>query len=185
MFNIGSVGDVSGGFGGAGLGLEAIGAAGSIYEGLKESNIANQQAGLSQNMAGLEEQITQQRQQQMVLFNQRQQMENFRNSQRVRAQGIAASVQSGAQFGSGTVGAQSAQASQQGQGQRNLSQDLGIGNKIFGLTYGIDEDKMQMAGLQGQMASAQGIGAIFGGISGMGSGMLGGSQSLGHLFGNG
>lgn len=184
-FNLGSVGDVTGGFGGAGLALQGIGLAGSLFEGMKESKIADQEAGVSQQIAGYEEQITRQRQQQMMLFSQRQQMENFRNVQKARAQGMSAAVNAGAQFGSGIAGAQSEAAAQGGQNQRNLGQDLQIGQNIFGLTDQIDSSKMQLSSLQGSMASAQGMGAIFGGMSGLGQGLLGGSNSLGHLFGNG
>lgn len=176
--------DMMGGLGGAGLGLEAIGTAGSIYAGFQEAGIEKDIASQSMQQAYDEENITKLHQQQMHLFNNRQNMENLRNVQKARSQSMAAGVTSGAQFGSGVAGAQSGEANKGGQSGRDLSQNLQVGDRIFGLTYQIDQSKIQQAQLGGQLAHWQGIGSVFGGLSGLGQGGVQAAGPLSKMFGS-
>ena len=179
-----SVGGLEGMMGGGGLGLEAIGMAGSIFSGIQESGIESKIAGEERSQAVNEEQITQLHQQQMHMFGQRQAMENYRKTQQVMAQGKAAAVNQGAQFGSGLAGAQGAESAEGGQGVRNLNQNMEVGDKIFGLTYQIDQSKMQEANLGSSLAKWQGISSMFQGLSGMGQGTLQAAGPLSKMFGS-
>lgn len=177
--------DIMSGAGGLGLGLEAIGLVGGMFEAGQAANVEKQISQQSMDQAQYEEQITGLRQQQMMLFSNRQSMESLRQSQKIRAQGIAAATSSGAQFGSGTKGAQGEAAATQGQSTRNLNQDVSIGRQIFGLTGQIDESKIQSAQLGGQLASIQGTQSIFGGLSGLGGGLVQSANPLSQIFGGG
>lgn len=178
-----SVSDIEGGFGGAGLGLGAIGLAGSIFSGMQSGQYEQQAAAESMKQTQLDEQINAQRQQQMVLYSQRQEMQNYRNVQRTRAMGMAAAVNSGAQFGSGIAGGQSAASAEGAQNTRNLSQNLQIGQNIFGLTSQIDQSRIAQSQDLSNSYSAQGRGSIFSGLGSFGADIMKAGQFLGPVLG--
>ena len=157
----------------AGIGLAGIGT--SLYGAISGFNTAKDISNLSGENAESEIAINSWRQQQVQLTAQRQQMENFRNVQRTRAMGMASAVQSGAQFGSGIAGAQSSESAQGAQNTRNTNQNLGIANNIFGLTNQIDQNQVAISGLQGQLATDQGIMAV-------GSALTGSAGTFGKIF---
>ena len=169
------------GIGGGVLG--AVGAAGSVFEGMQLANTQSQESTLSSNMAQLGIQENQLRMQQMSMNTNRQQMQNLRNLQRARASGMSAAVSSGAQFGSGIKGAQGAASAEAGTNELSTAQNFMVGKGMFGLMNQQAQDQMQMAGLQSKAATQQGIMSMFGGASGLGSGMMGGASSFGKLFG--
>src|ERR1700692_2085997 len=126
------------GFGALGAGLDI---AGSMETSGAESSIANS----SKTIAGLDQQVNQQRQLQMNLSAQRQQTQNLRNVQRAKSAGLVASTSSGASTGgqggaisSGFAGGQAQAGAQGGFNALGISQNQQIGNTIFGLDYGID-----------------------------------------------
>lgn len=141
-----------------GLGASIIGTAGAAAT-------AKEEAAVSADNARLEGQVNDQRKQAMILTSRRQQMENFRNTQKARAQGLQASVNQGANLGSGAAGGQ-AQATAQGTTNNvALEQNLGIGMNIFGLDANISENKIKLAQLGGLQATYQGVNSLGGSLS--------------------
>lgn len=147
------------------LSLMAVGAATSIFGSISGAGVAKQSANISANIAQNEQLENNQRQQQMELQASRQQLENARNTQRARAQGVNAAVSDGAQYGSGLAGAQGAAQDQGLYNSLGINQNLGIGRTLFGLSNTISADKIQLAQLGGQAATDQGITNIGGDIT--------------------
>lgn len=173
------------------LGLMAGGLVLSAIGGFGASSTAHQSAQVSMDIAHQEQGINDQKRMQMTLQSQRSQLENFRNVQRARAQGLNSATNQGAQLGSGLAGGQ-AQAQDQGAyNALGLNQNLQIGNSIANYNDNISADKIQMAQLGGQMATDQGlmslggalikagptIGAIGKGFGGFNFGSFGGDYS--------
>jgi len=175
-------------------GIQIAGLATSIFGQHGASQSAGQIAHIQQTIGQIEIQQNALREQQMTLSSQRQQTENLRNVQRARAAGLATAVGQGAQYGSGLAGAQGAASSQGAYNALGFSQNYSIGQQMFGLDSQIDQYRMQLAGLQGQMNTNQGISmlgsditraaqpatSVLGSFGGMFKGM-GGPQSGGIL----
>lgn len=146
------------------LGMGIVGLGMSLYGGLSGAKVAGEQAQVSQDEAQQEQKINEQKQQQMQLQAGRSQLENFRNVQRARAQGLNSAVQQGAQVGSGLAGGQ-AEATDQGlYSSLGINQNLQFGNTIAGYNNAISGDKMQMAQLGGQAATDAGIASLGGAV---------------------
>lgn len=157
------------------LGIGAVGLGMQIFGGISASQKAQQAYGIQQNITNLDTQVNAQRQQQMVLSNSRQQMENFRNVQRARAQGMNAAVGQGAQFGSGISGGQ-AQATDQGAyNNLGMNQNLQIGENMFSLDNQISQQKLALSGVQSSMATDQAI-------SGIGGTLTKGAGTISNIF---
>lgn len=155
-----------------------VGAGLQIYGSIKAAGAQKVEAGISSDIAANEEAINEQREQQMVLNARRSQLEVYRNTQRARAQGLAAATNQGAQYGSGISGGQ-AQASAQGAfNSLGISQNTQIGQNIFGLTNNIDTLQGQLAVMTGKAATYSGVAALGGDVS-RASGQVG---QLGSLF---
>ncbi len=146
---------ISIGLGIAGLGMQ-------IFGGLGAANVAKQTAQVSAGIAADEMQINAQKQQQMQLEASRAQLQNLRNVQQARAKGLEVATAGGAQFGSGLAGAQAAASDQGGVNALGISQNLQIGQNIFGLNNDVSGKKIQLAGLGGQAATDQGIASLGG-----------------------
>lgn len=132
----------------AGIGMQAFGA-------ISGAGHAKEAAEISKGIAGDEEKINAQKQTQMQLEGQRMQLQQFRNMQRLRSQATAAAVNQGAQFGSGLQGGLS-QIQGEGLGNsRSINQNQEIGQNIFNINEDISSKKMQMADVQGDMATDQ------------------------------
>lgn len=166
---------------GAAFGLIGLGT--SIFGSVGQSQVAHQTAQVSADVATQEGAVNDQRKQQMELQGRRQQLENIRNTQRARAMGQAASVNQGAQFGTGYAGGQ-AEATDTGiTNAVGINQNLQIGRNIFGLDDKISQDKIKMAQLGGQAATDAGIANIGNSIF-KSAGMLGNlSQGFGSSKG--
>lgn len=170
------------------IGLMAVGTGLQIYGGMKQSGIAKQQAAIGQQQASIsadeaaqEQGINYQKQQQMQLQASRMQLENFRNVQRARAQGLNTAVSQGAQFGSGLQGGQ-AQATDQGYTNAlGINQNLEIGNNIFGYNNAISQDRIKSAGLQSQSAALGGDAATASGISSLGGALVKTGPTIGAM----
>lgn len=162
----GSWGGLSGSQIGGLFGLAGIGTslAGTGMQVAASKAIASDSA----NIAGLDEQVNAQRQQQMVLTSNRMQLQNIRNSQMARSMAQSSAVNQGAQFGSGLAGGYGQISGQAGTNQLANSQNLQIGQTIFGLDNQIDQQKINIASEQGSMATGQGISALGGAIGGIG-----------------
>lgn len=143
--------------------------------------------GIQGQIAGLEGSANAQRQQQMALSAQRQQLENFRNMQRVRAQGLNAATQQGAQFGTGLAGGQ-AQATDQGYfNSQGIQQNLEIGNNLFSIDNQISQQKLALSGLQSStnvaLSGIQSNMATDQGIANVGGAMMKGAGTMSNIFG--
>lgn len=160
----GSVDPISAGIGGIGLGLSII----SSYE---KAQYAKQAAEEQQQISGLEQGINDQKRVQMELSASRQQMEIFRNAQRLRAQSTQAAVNQGAQYGSGLQGGLAGVTAGANWNAQGVSQNLQIGENIFGLTGQISQHKQSLARIQGEAATWGGIGELGGTLS-KGSGTI-------------
>jgi len=165
------------------LALGVGGIAMSAIGGFGAAGVSKQISQVSQNEVGLEEQVNMQKQNAMELSSRRQQTEIMRNSQRQRAQATAAATTQGAQFGSGLQGGLAGVTDQSTYNALGVNQNTQTGNNIFGLDYGISQDKSQIAGLQGQQATDQGIASLGGALTSS-AGTIGKlSQGVGS-FGN-
>jgi hypothetical protein len=160
-----SAGGAGGGLGGwtAGIGLGglALSAIGQAQQSKAQGEVY--QADI--NTANLEMQVNAQRQQQMQLNFQRQSIENLRNVQKTQAQGMAAAVAGGAQFGSGAKGGQAQAAAQGAWTMESLSQNLQIGQQMFSLDNQIDQQKIAKAQAESSANKASGIAALGGDIT--------------------
>lgn len=142
------------------LGSTAIGVGMSLFGGVSAMSAQKQLSQYAQQNAQDEMQIDQQKRLQMELTAKRQGVENLRKSQQAMAANHAAAVAGGAQFGSGYAGGQSAAKQQEAYNALGISQNLAIGENIFNLNQSIDQNKITMAGLQGDVATDQGISSL-------------------------
>lgn len=143
---------------------QVVGLGMSLFGGASAASDAKQAANIQSNIAGLEGGLEDQRHQAMELSAQRQSLEILRSNQRVRAQAQNTAVTQGAQFGSGIQGGE---AQIQDQGLFNLAgvnQNLEIGEKMFGINQQITAQKQQLAQVQGQSATDQGIASLGGAL---------------------
>jgi hypothetical protein len=161
-----ALGSGAGEFGLAGLGLE-------IYGGLSAMNAAKQETEISKQEVGVELQQDAVRRQAMELSAQRQMTQQVRNNQQARSAALAAQVASG---GSGMAGQQSSSfggavgniSGATGQNILGISQNLQQGEQMFNLNASLDQLKLQMAGAQGNAATAQGISSLGGSLMSVG-----------------
>ncbi len=153
------------------IGLTAVSLGMQAFGGFGASQKAEEAHRIQGEIAGLEGKVNDQRKNQMELSARRQQMEIFRNNQRARAMGTNAAVNQGAQFGSGLQGGLAQVQNQSLWNSLGISQNLEIGNNIFGINNEISQKKSQLSEVQGDMATSQGI-------AGMGSSLMG---SIGPL----
>lgn len=155
------------GFGGAagslaGAGLQAFGT-------MQQVGAAKQEAGISRNIAGLEQQQNAQRAQAMELTARRSQMEVLRSNQMARSMAVNNATNQGAQFGSGLQGGLGQISGASGTNLLGINQNLGIGRSLFSLSNQISTQKMAMADAQSQAASGQGLSSL-GGVLGKSGG---------------
>lgn len=163
------------------LGIVGLGM--SIFGGLSAASNAKQQAQVSMGIATDEGQMNAVKQQANTLSTSRAQLENVRNVQRVRAQGMNAAVSEGAQFGSGIQGAQSGATSQGAYNATGIAQQSQFANQMFGITGDIDQKKIQMAQLGGTAATDQGIASLGGALT-KSAPMLGSLSKGTNFFGS-
>jgi hypothetical protein len=135
------------------LGAGIVGLGLQLFGGMGASHKAKEIATLNSQVAQDEQAVNAQKQQQMELSARRQQMEVFRNAQRLRAQATAAAVNQGASFGSGLQGGLSQITDQADFNSLGISQNLQIGENIFGINNDISSKKAQISTLQGQQAT--------------------------------
>lgn len=144
--------------------VSVVGLGMSLFGGASTASDAKQAASIQSNIAGLEGGLEDQRHQAMELSAHRQQLEILRNNQRARATAMTNATSQGAQFGSGLQGGL---AQIEDQGLFNLAgvnQNLEIGEAMFGINKQITGQKQQLAQVQGQMATDQGISSLGGAL---------------------
>lgn len=147
-----------------GAAVSAVGLGMSIFGGMEQSNVAKQQAEVSGDIAKQELGINAEKQRAMEIAGRRQQLEIIRNGQRARALAENNAVSQGAQFGSGLAGGL-AQVS--ADTNYNLSGvDLGLmsGRTIAGFNNAISQDKIKLASLGGDAATAAGYTSLGGSL---------------------
>lgn len=160
-----------------GIGMKLGGGLSSMFGGQSFADEYNKQ---EQQKFQLEKQVQQQRQGAMELSARRQQLEIFRNTQRARAMGINASVNQGAQFGTGMLGGIFSTQSQGNFNALGVSQNLEIGRNIFGLNQQITDVNAKESSLKAQYQSDQ---ALSKGISDLGNSIMGSAGTLGNIGG--
>lgn len=162
------------------MATQVVGLGMSIFGGTSAASDAKQAANIQSNIAGLQGGLEDQRHIAMELSAHRQQLEILRNNQRARSQAMNNATNQGAQFGSGIQGGL---AQIEDQGLFNLAgvnQNLQIGEAQFDINKQITGQKQQLAQVQGQMATDQGIASLGGAITKAGP-MVG---AIGGSFGN-
>lgn len=170
-------GDISSG----GLSLGILGDVGSVYEGFQKADYQSQSAQISGQITGFEQQINAQRQQQMILNSKRQSVENLRNVQKAQSLGKSAAANQGALFGSGYAGGQASDASKGAFNAENISQNLQIGENIFGLQNQISAAQIRESQLESSAASAGGLAGLFSGAAGIGGAIMKAAPELAAL----
>lgn len=155
----------------------------SLFGGIKSSSDAKQAAGINKGIAGDEQQINNQKQMQMQLEGRRMQMENLRNSQRLRAQATAAATNQGANLGSGLQGGLSQISDQSGVQALGINQNQEIGNNIFGINNDISSKKMQLADVQSSQATDAALMSLGGALVKTG-GTIGGLSKDAYAWGS-
>ena len=166
------------------IGLQAVGMGMKLYGAFSgasdSSKYAEEMNRQEQQKFGLEKAVNQQRQQAMELSGRRQQLEIFRNTQRARAMGLNASVNQGAQFGSGMPGGQ---ASAQNQGFFNaagVNRNLEVGRNIFGLDSQITDINATESTLKANYQSSQAKSQAW---SSLGGSIMGAAGGIGNIAG--
>lgn len=147
-----------------GAGVSAIGLGMSIFGGMQQAGIAKEQAGVSADVARQEQGINDQKQQAMELAGRRQQLEIIRNNQRARAMAENSAVNQGAQFGSGLQGGLAQIQDQSTFNLVGVNSALETGRNIAGYNNAISTDKIRLAQLGGDAASAAGFASLGGSI---------------------
>lgn len=158
------------------LGMAAVGIGLQIFGGSKSASNAKAIAAQNQRIAADEQAINEQKRQQMELEAQRKQVENLRNAQRLRAQATAAATTQGAGMGSGLAGGLAQITGMQNWNSLNLGQNLAIGENIFNTNNDISGARAQLATLQGQQATNQGLMSL-------GGALVSNSETIGKFFG--
>ena len=167
------------------IGLGLVGLGTSIFGGLNQARNAKQQARVSMEIARQEQGINEEKRKAMELNARRQQMEIFRNTQRARAQATQAAVTQGASLGSGLQGGLADVANQGLFDLFGVNSALTTGRKIAGYNDAISANKIELARLGGEAASAQALTSIGGSIMKVApvAGQL--FQGFGNPFGGG
>ena len=153
-----------------------IGLAMKLYGQFSASSAANQAYGIETKIAGLQQQVNDQKQRQMELSARRSQLEIYRNSQRLRAQGIQSAVNQGAQYGSGLQGSLGQNTAQAYWNLQGVNQNLQIGENIFGLNNQISEQNMALSRVRSNMQTDQGWASL-------GGSLLQSSGTIGNIGG--
>lgn len=131
-----------------GLGLQAFGAFGASDDAAKAAEINKQ-------IAGDEQKINEQKKTQMEMEARRNQLQQYRNIQRLRSQATAAAVNQGASYGSGLQGGLAEVTNQGTFNLAGIAGGLEIGRNIFNINDDISSKKMQLADVQASQAENQ------------------------------
>lgn len=156
--------------GAAGLGM-------SIFGGSEKVEIAKKQAAIQQQMTQTELQQDAVRRKAMELSARRQQMEVLRHAQRARSMALASATNQGAAQGSGLQGGYGQIRGAAEWNMGGIQQNLDFGRQMFDLNAVLSQQKMRMAALGGDAATAQAW-------SGMGSTLMGSAGTIKNLAGN-
>lgn len=146
------------------IGLGVVGLGLSLFGGLGQAQASKEAANISKGIAGDEQRINAQKQQQMMLESGRNQLEIYRNMQRARARATQAAVSQGAQLGSGLQGGLAQVTDQSFFNFQGINQNVELGQNIFGINNDISNKKMQLADVQGKAATDAGLASLGGAL---------------------
>lgn len=157
--------------------VSLVGLGTSLFGGASAASDAKQAASIQSNIAGLEGGLESQRHTAMELSANRQSLETIRTNQRARSTAMNNATNQGAQFGSGIQGGLAQIQDQSLFNLAGVNQNLEIGNKMFDINKQITTQKQQLAQVQGQAATDQGIASLGGALvkAGPAIGNIGGS----------
>lgn len=167
----------------AAIGLVGLGI--SLFGGMSAADDAKQAAATQSKIAGLEGGLEDQRHTAMELSASRQQLEILRNNQRARATATNNAVSQGANLGSGLQGGLAQVQDQSLFNLAGVNQNLQIGEAQFGINKQITEQKQQLATIQGQQASDQGLASLGGAITKAGPALGAFGSSIGSQISSG
>lgn len=175
--------------GAVGLGLSLFGGAkqtdNSKQIAQQQSQFATAQSGIQQTITGDEQNIENQKQQQMMLTSRRTNLQQMRVAQQKSAQGIAAATNQNAQFGTGLQGGLQGITDQSLTNIQGTNQNTEIGNNIFGIQGQISAQKQNLFALQASnasvMASLGSNTATNQGLMSLGGTLTGSAASIGRL----
>lgn len=174
-----------------GAAVSAVGLGMNILGGSQQSEIAHQTAEASSDAARQEMGINAEKQRAMEIAGRRQQLEIIRNGQRARALAENNATNQGAQFGSGLAGGLAQISADTNYNMAGVDLGLMSGRTIAGFNDKISQDKIKIAQLGGDAASAAGLQSLGGSVlkagptigSLMGLGFGGGSNRSGNYSG--
>jgi len=172
------------------IGIMAVGLGMQIFGGVSQAQNAKQTAAVNQDIAKQEAAINDVKARQMEMEARRTQIENMRNGQRARAQAIQTATTQGAQFGTGLQGGLAQVQDKMAWNMLGVDQALANGRDINSLNKNISSDKMQLAALGGENATAAGYSSLGGAlikagpIVGQVSQGFGGSANIGTFDSN-
>jgi hypothetical protein len=158
------------------LAAGVAGIAMSLFGGSQEAKAQAEEAKVSAEIAGYEQQINKQRQILATATYNRQSTENFRKAQMAAHTARAAATNQGAQFSSGAISGEKQAYQKAAVNQQDLAENYQIGQNIFGLTDQIDAAQIRLAQLGGTAAEGAGLAS-------MGQGLTSGAMALGRLTG--
>lgn len=146
------------------LAMGAVGLGMQLFGGAKQAGISQEQAAVSRDEARQEQGINDLKQRQMEMDARRQQLEQIRVAQRTASLAQARATEQGAQYGSGLQGGLAQITDQSLVNLTGINQAVEIGRGINTYNQNISADKMKMADLGGQDATAKGISSLGGAI---------------------
>jgi hypothetical protein len=167
-----------------GLGTSIFGANKSAQSAKQATAAAQGEADSSEQQALLEKQVNAQRQQQMVLTSNRQQLQTIRNTQLARSMALTSATGQGANFGTGLQGGYGQISGDANTSLLGIRQNTEIGQNIFSLDNLIDDQKIRYAQFGAQLATAQGGVQAGAGLSALGGAIGKTAGPLSSLFGN-
>lgn len=154
--------------------IAGIGVAASVAGTVGGFYASQQQASAQKKALAAQAEAERQRQIAMNLDAQRKKREIARQAQAARAQALAVTNAQGASQGSGLEGAYGAISGQTGVNALGVSQNQEIGNNIFAANRAVGAAQMDAA-------DAQGMGAMFSGISSLGGALVKNSGTIGKI----
>lgn len=164
--------------------ISVVGLGMSLFGGMSAASDARQAAQIQSNIAGDEGQLEDQRHAAMELSASRNKLETLRNNQRARSTAINNATNQGAQFGSGLQGGLAQIQDTSLFNLAGINQNLQIGEAMFSVNKDITQQKQQLAQVQGQQATDQGLASLGGALVKSGP-MLGSiGSSIGAGVGN-
>jgi len=141
---------------------QVVGFGMSLFGGVSAAEDAKHAADIQSKIAGYEGDLEDQRHKAMELAASRQSMEIIRSNQRSRSLAVNNAVNQGANLGSGLQGGLAQVQDQSLFNLAGVNQNLEIGQAMFGINKQITEQKQQLAQVQGQSATDQGIASMGG-----------------------